>query len=353
MVGYRSKAGDRSVGKKYAPREPYSILNLYNQSNPYKPHGHKGTRMRRGYKSRSLYSPSRRQGYSPQPPSYKSNTARLPRIHYQPAPPYRPQPKQNIARSSPPPLHKMHRYTEPRTRVEPDIEEMLKQLEKRFDEKLEQKILERMETEFEESQEVLKEKSEAVENSDIPEQEKIESALSEKLEQESEPDEPKTEDSESYEMNDKNSEETKLYEAQPEILAEQKTEVDASTEKTKETEGLLSETELFEPEDDLEWLREQGDEAEQQLKPNETLEQRDRELLEQLVIERVLNEIAPLEEPVEIESEQMEGLEQVLDQIEPLEPEVKEPVEANPLTEILPEPLEEEVIEEEVPEREA
>jgi len=356
LVRYRSKAGNRSVGKRYTPRDPYSILNLYNQSNPYKPHDRKGARMRRGYNSR-LYSPSRRQGYSPQPPNYKPKTAHLPRIHYQPQPPYRPQPKQSIARSSPHPLHKIHRYTEPRTRIEPDVEEMLKQLEKRFDKKLHEQVLERLEAEMEKFEEAIKEKSEAVENSDVPEQERIESILSEKLEQEPESDELKNEDSEAYKANNKTSEEKKLYDAQPET--EQRTETQVPEEpnpQETETAEPLSEGELFEPEDDLEWLREQGDEAEPEqsdAKPTETMEQRDRELLQQLVIEKVLSEILPLEEPVEIEPEQLADLEPILDQIEPIESELIELVEANPLTEILPEPLEEEVIEEEALEGEA
>jgi len=363
MTKYGATRTRKHNTSKYGNRDLYRILHAYrNKGDLYKGR----LRMRRGYSSR-LYSPSRRQGYSSPTPSHKPKTAYLPRIHYRPEPPYRPQPKQSITRISSQPLYRPSRHTPLRIRTEPDVEEMLKQLEKRFDKKLQEQVLERLEAEMKELEEALKEKAESVEATDI--QEQIESISPETARQELEPKEPNAKDTEATEINE-TSEETKPYDAQPEI---EQTETQPSAEPRKNVESeneLPTEDELYEIEDDFEWLREQIDETEipdvseeqeaigseteeprleHELDPLETSEQTNQELIEQQVIESVLNEIAPLEEHVEIEPEQLADLESILDQIEPIEPPLIEPIEEN----LLPEPLEEEVVEEEAAEGEA
>jgi hypothetical protein len=142
-------------------KDPYRLVNLYlSLSDPYR----LLTKMRRGYKSSAKarsYSPSRRKGGSSSAPRYRSRTTYRPKMRYQPQPPYKPQPRPRAIRSSDKPWTEPTKSRIQHIRYQPDIEKMLKKLEKRFDEKLEQEVLERMETEFEEPKAALTEKSKA------------------------------------------------------------------------------------------------------------------------------------------------------------------------------------------------
>ncbi len=148
-------------------KAPYNILDLYkllnNYDQRYKKHAPYDSRsaLRRGYNPR-LYSPSRKRPYSSTPYRYNPRTATYrPRIHSQPQPPYRIQPKPHSVRSNSNPQTRPPRYKLHNIRYQPNVEKMLKQLEHRFDEKLEEDILWRLETEFRELKEALREKSEA------------------------------------------------------------------------------------------------------------------------------------------------------------------------------------------------
>ena len=346
MAKYRPKQSGRyKLGRNYNIRDPYRTLNLYLRlyNNPYRkpyknPYRNKPP-MRRGYKKSRSYTPSRKTHY------------RYPRQST--APTYRPVPKQSTPRGNirlPEPKH----YKLPRIRVEPDAEQMLKQLEKRFDKKMQEQVLERLEAEIKELQEAFKEKSEAVEKPDTQEQEKIESALPEMAKQELESEEP------NVEANDKTSAETKLYDAQSEIEEQTRAEApaEAKLQETEEAE-LPTEDELYEMDGDL---GEQIDETElteaseeheaiepeleePTLEPIETLESlTNQELIEQTAVDLLppQNEPVASENPIDIEVEQLEDLEPLLDQIEPIEPELIEPIEIDGLPELLPEALEEE-----------
>jgi hypothetical protein len=154
---------DKYLLGKYSSlrKDPYRLVNLYRfLSDPYR----LLTKMRRGYKKSAKarsYSPSRRKGGSSSAPRYRSRTAYRPKMRYQPQPPYKPQPRPRAIRSSDKPWTEPTKARIQPIRYQPNIEKMLKKLEKRFDEKLEQEVLERMETEFEELRAVLTEKSEA------------------------------------------------------------------------------------------------------------------------------------------------------------------------------------------------
>jgi len=206
---------------------------------------------------------------------------------------------------------------------------MLKQLEKRFDKKLHEQVLERLEAEFEKLQEALaKEKTEQVE----PKQNETE--LQQEIETRTEPDE--------Y---------TKSIETEEQGIEA----IETKTEPEVEEAELPNEEGLHEIDNELGWLSEHDETKLPEIsEENEAIELEepgpesietaetlaDQEPIEQPAVEinEPLPTEVPIEEPVDLETEQLADLEPLLDQIEPIEP--IEPIEALP--EILPEALEEE-----------
>jgi len=345
MVKYRSVRRPTSYrsdkGHNTASRNLYRMTDLYRRLSDL----YGRPKLRRGYSSGS-YFPSRRQGYSGSSPSYRPRTAYRPRIQYRPEPPYRPQPRQSITRSSDKPWIEPSRYTPQRIRTEPDVEKMLKELEKRFDEKLEERILERMEVEFQELQEAMK--SEAVSPESQEQEARIETA--EATNKEARPEKP-----DNIEANQVH-EVANAIETGKESEPQTKAEVPAEKAKAEE---LPTEDELFEPEDELEWLREQTGEAEAGAETKATeSEQTSGELVEKTLeptasqepIEPLenqpLDEAASLENPVAIGPEQLEGLEELLDQIEPLDEIEPTEIGIESMPGLLPEVLPEEVADE-------
>lgn len=292
MTKYRAKR-KYNIDRNYAPRDPYRIPNLYKQSNIYKPRNYGRAGMRRGYNSSARarsYTPSRITYSNPRQSSTQT---------------YHPIPKQN-------PLSRPWRRTEPKhyeirqPRIEPDTEQMLKQLEKKFDKKLHEQVLERLEAEFEKLQEALA--KEKAEQEEIEQTEQYESLEQKEIEPQT-----KTEQEE-Y---------SKLVEPEPEETIEAtnaKKELPTETESENE---LPSEEELYEidlSEDDIEWLREQipeiETEAEAQEPDSEILEKPESEILDNLEP----NEVSERTEVLPVEgNEPLESLEPVLDQLEPLE----------------------------------
>jgi len=331
-------------------KDPYRLLNPYHPlSDPYRVL----TKMRRGYKSSAkarLYSPSRRKGGSSSAPRYNPRTSYRPKMRYQPQPPYKPQPKPRAVRSSDKPWTEPTKSRIQPIRYQPDIERMLKQLEKRFDEKLEQEILERMETEFKELKAALIEKSEA-------------GSKAQKKNIEAGPEEEAQDQLETTELIDiytqKSSEKTST-EAQAK-LSEQ---IEAPTQEEDEAELPIRDS-SYDVEEKTEWLREQV-ENEELVEPNGQIEEIGQafalpaldlalEANEPVETDQVTEQPAieldePMDEIVPTETDGVklqQDIETILDQIEPLEPEQFEktaPVEASlePVATIEPEqpPLE-------------
>ncbi len=342
------------LGSPYHPlSDPYKILE----------------KLLRGYKKSAKarsYSPSGRKGGSSSAPRNRSRTAYRPKMRYQPQPPYKPQPTPRAVRSSDRPWTEPPKSKLQPIRYEPDLEKMLKQLEKKFDEKLEQEVLERMDTEFEELKAALAEMSEASSSA----QKKIEAGPEE--------------------------------EAQDQLETTELIGIDNQRTSTEAQAELPIRDSSYDVEEKIEWLREQVDD-EESIEPNGQIEEMRQastlptldmalEPIEPIETDQVteqhaselneaLNEIAPIEigevqqdlesigttepipepvmdqmmgdaastEPLSFEPidllEQSADLEQIFEQIEPLESELMEPIEAIPgfPPEILPEPLEEAV----------
>jgi len=271
-------------------------------------------------------------------------------MRYQPQPPYKPQPKPRAVRSSDKPWTEPTKSRIQPIRYQPDIERMLKQLEKRFDEKLEQEILERMETEFKELKAALIEKSEA-------------GSKAQKKNIEAGPEEEAQDQLETTELIDiytqKSSEKTST-EAQAK-LSEQ---IEAPTQEEDEAELPIRDS-SYDVEEKTEWLREQV-ENEELVEPNGQIEEIGQafalpaldlalEANEPVETDQVTEQPAieldePMDEIVPTETDGVklqQDIETILDQIEPLEPEQFEktaPVEASlePVATIEPEqpPLE-------------
>jgi hypothetical protein len=293
-------------------------------------------------------------------------------------PKYRPVPKQSLPRGNPRPWTAPRPYKIPRIRVEPDAEQMLKQLEKRFDKKLHEQVLEKLEAEFEKLQETLaKERAEREELEEMRGRQ-IEAFFEEHADEFTEKllmgDFDNPEPTESIEANGgaKITENEAIVpqeiETEENIEANRKemlkTEEDTQNEieqikETAETENDRieppNEDELYEIDDELEWFRDHETELQEiseliEPEPEQTLETI--EILEpianQEIIERPveLNEPLPteipIEEPIDLEAEQLVDLEPILDQIEPIEPDVIEPIEVELLPNMFPEALEEE-----------
>jgi len=317
--------GSKSLDKKYKPRNLYRILKSYGRSSS--PYRNKPLGTWRGYSSGARagsYTPSR-------------GTQHYQRQSTQPT--YRQVPKQS-ATSYPRTRREEPHYTIPR--IEPDTEQMLKQLEQRFDKKLHEQVLERLEAEIEKLRETLyKERAEREEidemimraNEAFLEEHKDE--LIEKLligdmdnpdtKQRFEVDNAKSE-TKAEEIEAAHNEPKEVSEA--EELDHEVHEADENPESLREPESLLEkneDNELMEPKQISEPIE-------------ATANQESVENAEPGVSE---TEVATLENPVEIGSEQLQDLEPILDQIEPIE----KGIEIAP--EILPENIEEETLEEE------
>jgi len=358
LVRYKSKSGKYNLERKYEPRNLYRILQAYGRSlNPYR---RKPLGMRRGYSSSARarsYTPSRRIQH------YQRQSTQ---------PTYRPLPKQSA--SSYPRIKEEPHYRMPR--IEPDTEQMLKQLEQRFDKRLHEQVLEKLETEFEKFREILYKESaerEEIEEMIMKENEAFlkehKDELIEKL---------LTGDLDNPEVRPKETNES--VRSEPKAVAEEnigsgdsREKLDAGEEvkqretkdpiETMEAEKAEIETlsdEFCEIDDDLEWLGELDEsppeinEEKKVIEPEQTLEPTS-EPIETLVSQEPMEkpeineaEAAQLENPVEIGDEQLKDLEPILDQIEPIEPEEIKPIEVGIeiAPEILPEDIEGEPSEE-------
>jgi hypothetical protein len=350
----------KKTSRRRRSHEPSSylqhLIDLYLHSKPYRP-----LQSRRGYKSR-LYSPSRR-GNPGASSSYRPKTAYTPRIYQRSEQPYRPPRKQTATRSSYQPWHEPSKYV-PMMRVQPDVEQTIKKLEKRLEKVLKDQVHESLESELEELKAVIEGKG-SVEDT---QQQEIENTGPE-IGQEQEIDFGNPDAAEPIERVGKSADETnpKIEVEAPEPFEKRK-----PLEAESEDEELHSIEDLYNEEEELDWLREELDDAdidkigentealtqenlepisEQPISPLETLEPKGLDALGQQS-DVPLNDFAPLETIPEIGPEQMADLEPLLNQIEPLEIGPALPIEATPIPGILPE-LMPENIEESIEEAEA
>lgn len=374
------------IGKYPNPKkDPYRLGSTYRPlSDPYKIL----KKMLRGYKKSAKaqsYSPSSSKGGSSSASSYRSRAQYRPKMRYQPQPPYKPQPTPRTVRSSDRP------WTEPpKSKIQPisykpDIEKMVKQLEKKFDEKLEQEVLERMETGFEELQAALAEKSEASSSA----QKEIEAGPEEEAQNQLETTElidignqkTSTEAQAELQIRDSSYDVEEKIEWSKERINDELAETCEQSEASVQPEAIPTldhSLEPFETNQDIEQPTPEAnnlmneispmdmDEAElyQDLEPIiDQIEPLESEQLETTVpIEATLDAVATIKpeqpppepmiadaqliEPIPFEPidllEQSADLEQIFEQIEPLESELMEQIEPmlGVLPEILPEPVE-------------
>ena len=380
------KKGRINIDKYQLGKSPYHRMkDPYQLTKPYRPFSnpYKNPKLRRGYNSSAkarLYSSSRKKSSSSSGSRFTPRTKYRPRMRYQHVP-YKARPTPQAVASSDNP------WTEPKSRIQPiryqpNIEKMLKQLEKRFDKKLEHDVLERIETEFEELKTALKEKDE------------VSKSEAQAKEIEAGPEEEAKSQHEILELTDlenQNFHQKTFAEAQTE-LSEQ---IESQTQSSTRSE-LAEKDSLHEVAEQTEWLIEQTDneesaqsdegiEAPEQLNEFSALGQSPEQIetfetnLEQQTpeIDGLLDEIASIEtnegldefqpletielepedslmtdalpiepaqgEPIEL-LEQSADLEIIFEQIGPLETELMEPIEAVPfpgiLLEIFPEHIE-------------
>lgn len=374
-----AKKGHINIDKYQLGKSPYHrTKDPYQLTNPYRPlsNPYKNPKMRRGYNSSAKarsYSSSRKKSSSSSGSRYTPKSTYRPRMRYQHVPYKARPPPRPVASSNNP-------WTEPKSRIQPiryqpNIEKMLKRLEKRFDKKLEQEVLEQIETEFEELKTALKEKDTASESE------------AQTKEIEAGPEEETKNQHEILELTDlenQNFLEKTFAEAQTELSEQIEDQVQSSARSE-----LAAKDSLHEVAEQTEWLIEQTDNEEsaqsnegieipeqmnefpalgQSPEPIETFENNPEqqtpeidELLDEIAFIETnegLNEFQPLEtielepedsliadalpieltlgEPIEL-LEQSADLEIIFDQIEPLENELMEPIEDMPFHEILPE----------------
>jgi len=253
-------------------------------------------------------------------------------------PKYSPMPKKTQSSSHSIPRSHPNPYKIQPVHVQPDIEAMLKQLEREFDNKLLDKLLDRLEEEFKEMEKKVEETDEALEN------------IENKKEQEPEITESKPDAADTVETD----KERLSNETYNKIENNDETENRNGKENTepKKFEDQIDLDEMLDSEDSLDWLREQTDEAEmpeieEALGPTmesslDLLES----VLEPTIEQPTQNEITDSTEigiaNIESGIEQLENLEPILDQIEPLEIDGIEPLkETTPLDDVFPEDIEE------------
>ncbi|MCW4002632.1 MAG: hypothetical protein NWE95_01795 [Candidatus Bathyarchaeota archaeon] len=299
--------------------------------------------MRRGYKSR-LNSPSRRRNPGASS-TYRSRTAYAPRIYHQLETANKLAQKPATNRSSYQPWQEPSKNVPPITRVQPDVEQTIKKLEKRLEKVLQEQVHESLEAELNELKTTLAGK-ETIE--DMQQKEKENAPEIEKQEQENK---NETMDGESAESSQKHANEINP-EPKPEASEPAEKQETAKNEMQSELSDM---DELYNEEDELEWLREEVEDTdlnetvenaevptmeksqvmEQPLSPLEALEAERLEAIQQP--EMLPNYSAPLESPLEMGPEQVEDLEPLLDQIEPIGTELIQPIEAASMPGILPE----------------
>ncbi len=357
-------------------KEPYRLDNPYRDlTNSYR-----NPKLRQGYNSSAKarsYSPSRKKGGSSSGSRYTPRPAYRPPMRYQPVH-YKVQPPPRAVASSVNPWTEPVKSRIPPMRYQPDIEKKLRQLEKRFDEKLEREVLERMRTEFEELKDTLKEKDETFESAvhtieieDGPgEPTKSRHEIVETADSESHNSSQKTFAETQFELNERVEDRTQSS-VRPELAAkdtlhEIAEQTECPIEQVDEDSDKLGEAfesperndefsildELPEPIGAFEIPEQQTREIEplMALTPSDTSPRLEIQPIDVIGLEQEssLMAAAPPIEP--IPSEPLEPLEHTADleilwaQIGPLETELMEPIEdmefAEDLMEIFPEPME-------------
>lgn len=274
--------------------------------------------MRRGY-SPGLYSPSRNNRQS-------SPTNSV----------YRPVPKKNTSTKYPSNRPRTNPYRTQPIRAEPNIEQMIERLKKTLDGELLDRVLDKLEAEFDQMWNKVKEVETGLENLDkaaeikTPEITDLKPHSRKAIESDEYNLESGDKIENSQEENESNPNETELKE-----LEEQKD----------------SEDDLFEIDDEFDWLRDQIEDGLPNIETTEpAIEETPFDAID-LIAEQPIktpamesseieNDIE--ENPMDYSIEPLEDLEPILDQIEPYQLSLLEPIEEMfPLDEVLPEDIEE------------
>lgn len=327
--GLRNGYNRYSSGSLYEQRKPYST---YYQNSYRKPHYDKGEK-RTSYRSK----PENRRGNSPElySPSRYSRSA-SPADNYKPVPKERSTP---FIRSSRP---QTNLYHIPPVHIQPDVESMLKRLERKFDAEVLDKVLEKLEQEQKELEKMIKEGNDSLEN------------IETKQERNSpETSEPITNENENQEDKKLDSTETR---SKPEDDIEPKAEASPDAAHSETEQPTIEE--LLDADDAFDWLREQLDEDNlAEAKTTETVTES--ELFESLETSPESKEAEDIKADSdaidnasisegEVEQELPDDSDSLLELLEPLEQDIGEPIEYEVLLEeILPEDLEDEADQEE------